>query len=1034
MTRIVKFGRNASVPATRRRSRMGKPECVRLEDITLLSAYLYVDYGDNFAGGVLQGADVTVGNLYSHTASGGADIHGPRLSDNQNNDFADGTSLVLTSFSTFYTGLGTLTPAQIVQMRATIDAMVQRVYEPYDVTVIDLSAAGTTVNGHLVTAAASFDDVSRTLAASGGHDSYVFVAQAIIGGTVADPTTDPTQFPQNGYGGIASALDIGGNNDHIGTALALLKSTYQENKVGQTVAHEAGHLFGLAHAWRSDKGDDPDPRASVPTKDQLDLYHDFDTMSYLAFSGVSAFSRVPTTADKVLDGGNWVPNLDPNVLNTTPNPYEHFKADPNVGASQVEYVTGTGAHDVITIAKTGATTALVTVQPFFDTAYTNAITVPSQATATYSYSIDTTKPIIIDGGAGNDRFVIDGDLGTTITVRGDTWSNDPSGKADTLIVLGKGAAGGVFVPGTNDQKSLAGGSEDLRGQITIGSTVISFLEFTHDSGVTVSDVQDFVYQTPPVPAGGSGGDDLTINSPAAGQNRISGSTSGVTVVPLTFFNITNFTIDSRTNHVGGLYGDSYTINNPDGPALVASGLRDFTIQSSAGNDVLTVNANDFRLPVAGGEFLFDAGTGHYGPPGNSPASNLRGLISFDRIVVNADVDYQIRDVGTLAADRTPPEGLLSIAAAGSGQASSALLGSIRLIGVEAGSLTGGASNNRIDGSGFSGALVLAGLDGDDTLIGGSGDNDLYAGGGNDLMIVGPDVFANPGLGSQNQVVLRGGGHNVLHGGTGSNTFLVNLNGTAELIGGTGANLFIVNNPAVGVRDPVGGLTVQGGGTPNDVLRIVGGGGAGYNQAYLLGPEAGEGAIVTTNNFVTDGPTISQFIRYSGISVIDDSSAVDKFMVVPNSTTAAIGGVSGDDLASGTIHPTVGGFAFGEIRFSNKLDPTVLPEANGQLIRPTPPLPMMLPAMLPAAGPAPIAVSAPASPTVVPTTTAIVAAPTSATPPVTTQPVVVQTPTKRPARPRHAKHQTPRRPPVRHRKPVAKHSTTPKGPMALLHRA
>ena len=1109
--------------------------CERLEELTLLSAYLYIDYGDNFANGTLQGSGVTTDALVSHTASGGVNINGPQLTDSAGKNYAAGTTFLLNSFSSFY-------GASAATMRQTIDALVQRAYAPFDVTVMDLTAAGTTVNGKTVAAAASLDDESKTLAASGdGHDSYVFVAQAIINGTVADNTHDPTQFAKHGYGGIASVLDfnnnLAGNNTHDGTALALLRSDYGVNKLSQTIAHEAGHLFGLTHTWRSDAGVSPDPRVSVGAyRAQLDQYSSSDMMSYTSFSGFSLFSRLPEVADQASDDTD---NTNTTVLNASPTPYDHFKADAGVGASNVEYVTGSGANDIITITKAGPTTATVTVQPFTDTAYTaaNAINIPGQATATYTYTINTNVPVIVDGGNGLDRFVIDGDLGTTVTVRADSYSGDPAGafKGDALVILGKGAASGTYTPGTNSQNSGAGGS-DLRGSVTIGTTRIDFQEFSTNGSVTVSDVTNFTYTTPSMPTGGSGGNDLTIGSPAAGQNEITGTTSGVNLVPfvwsddqnftvdtatndasspddtvtldaplvatglknftintgagddlftananfalpvaggaftynsgtqattqgdnlvvnatgtsagafnpdgntanngtftedgtnlqttslergevdgftnftlttpndadvmtispdlantnspdenmiagssggvgfstLSFYKTTNFTIDSLSKKVGGLRGDSYTVNNSGGAALQASGLQNFTINSGPGNDVLTVNADDLRLPVAGGLFTFDAGTGAYGD--GTAASNLRGLISLDRIVVNADVDYLLADGGTTLSDGTPipdrttSSGQLSIAPAGSGAAAGASLGSLRLIGVESATLTGGPGNNRMDASGFSGSVVLRGGAGNDTLIGGSSDNDLDGGEGDDTLYAGSDSFARPGLGSQANVLLGGGGTNIVRGGPGRNTFYANLNGTATLLGGGDDDTFIITNPTGTVTAPVGGITIDGGGQPGDTLKLIGGGGPTYNQVYMVGPAAGQGQIVTTNNYNRTGPTISQFVRFSGLAAVDDSLTADRLSIMGASASAPIDLASGTDLGSGQLRLTVGGAPFAAITFVNKTNLLVL-ASGGRVITAAAPAvqspvssPVTITTSTPVARPTPlITVSAPA---------------------------------------------------------------------------
>jgi hypothetical protein len=537
----------------------------------------------------------------------------------------------------------------------------------------------------------------------------------------------------------------------------------------------------------------------------------------------------------------------------------------------------------------------------------------------------------VDAGAGDDTLIVRAGADFALPVAGGAFTYNAGAQAtpggDDLLVHAPGASTGQFRP----DGATVGSGRFLEDGTTLFTTGLE--------RATVDGFADFALVAP------NDGDAMTITPSAGFMNRIVGSSGGVAFSALSFYDVTDFLIDSRSNNVGGLLGDHYTIDNPGGPALQADGLRNFTIRSSAGNDSLTIRAADFRLPLSGGEFLLDAGTGA------GPGSNLRGLISLDRIVVEADVDFLLTETGAPWADLTHVGGLLSIAAAGSGQAGSALLGSLRMIGVEGASLTGGPSGNRADGSGFSGTLFLAGGAGDDTLIGGSGDNELVAGAGDDLMIVGPDAFAAPGLGSQNHVVLRGGGTNVLRGGPGRNTFRVDLNGTSTLIGGPDFNFFDIINPPDGVVDPVGGIEVVGNG-PDDVLRLVGGGGAGYNQTYLLGPAPGAGNIVTTNNHVPDGPTISQFIRFRGIEAIGDTIVAAKLVLLGESPAAPIGGITGADLAAGLLNPTVGGLPFGRIAFENKSAPSVQ-LADGQVVKPPAPLPLS-PAPLMLADPAPAA--------------------------------------------------------------------------------
>ena len=217
-----------------------------LEDRLLLSAVLYVDYGDAFAGGVLN---TTVGAIDNTTSGSNPNIDGPRLTDSAGKNYSDATTVAITSFNTVY---GTNTTERDGD-RATMDAMVKRFYAPLDIQVVDLTTTAQTVPGTSVNvqAAASLNDVSNTLGLLGSHDSYVFVGLFAIGAT----NDNPANFATNGYGGLATGTDIGGNNNNDGTALVMMRNfanRYSEQFLGDQVAHESGHLFGLVHC--ADRG------------------------------------------------------------------------------------------------------------------------------------------------------------------------------------------------------------------------------------------------------------------------------------------------------------------------------------------------------------------------------------------------------------------------------------------------------------------------------------------------------------------------------------------------------------------------------------------------------------------------------------------------------------------------------------------------------------------------------------------------------------------------------------------------------------
>ncbi|QDU28395.1 Bifunctional hemolysin/adenylate cyclase precursor [Anatilimnocola aggregata] len=105
--------------------------------------------------------------------------------------------------------------------------------------------------------------------------------------------------------------------------------------------------------------------------------------------------------------------------------------------------------------------------------------------------------------------------------------------------------------------------------------------------------------------------------------------------------------------------------------------------------------------------------------------------------------------------------------------------SFNLQGITVAELEGGAGNNVMDASGFSGTAVLNGLGGNDILFGGSGD-DWLTGGTSDDIVVG-----NAG----NDTLVGNAGRDLLIGGTGAD------NGEADLIppgidGGGGDDLLI----------------------------------------------------------------------------------------------------------------------------------------------------------------------------------------------------------------------------------------------------
>src|SRR6185503_18482951 len=82
-----------------------------------------------------------------------------------------------------------------------------------------------------------------------------------------------------------------------------------------------------------------------------------------------------------------------------------------------------------------------------------------------------------------------------------------------------------------------------------------------------------------------GADVITIDSPAAGQNRISGTSGGVAFESITFKNVGTVIIDTGTNDSAGSQDD--TINFVGN--LAALGLTQVTVRTGAGNDKIDLS-------------------------------------------------------------------------------------------------------------------------------------------------------------------------------------------------------------------------------------------------------------------------------------------------------------------------------------------------------------------------------------------------------------------------------------------------------------
>ncbi len=191
----------------------------------------------------------------------------------------------------------------------------------------------------------------------------------------------------------------------------------------------------------------------------------------------------------------------------------------------------------------------------------------------------------ISGGPEPDTVTFDFSQGNPITSDGIFFF--ANGGGDLLRLVGTGTESGSYLPSASTPGA---------GAMVVGGGSIEF------SGLQPVEVSGFATYTLTTP---NSNDIVLVDTPAAGKNRISGTSGSVAFESLTFSSVTTVTLDTGAND-DLLPDDAVTVANG---GLVATGLQHFIVSTGAGADVLTINTPSYTLPVAGGAFAFDGGSG-----------------------------------------------------------------------------------------------------------------------------------------------------------------------------------------------------------------------------------------------------------------------------------------------------------------------------------------------------------------------------------------------------------------------------------------
>lgn len=357
------------------------------------------------------------------------------------------------------------------------------------------------------------------------------------------------------------------------------------------------------------------------------------------------------------------------------------------------------------------------------------------------------------GSGGNDTLMGNADADSMLGGDGDDVVNGNSGD-DT----GFGGEGNDTLLGGSQADSLfgEGGNDTVRGQGASDDTV---------SGGAGDDIID----------GGPGpstleetadGDFTLVSGAVAGEGTLTGTATGTDMLVeieqarLTGGDSAN-TIDT-SGFTGPVTldgaGGNDILTGGDGGATITGGAGDDTITSGTGNDDLRggddndqINGGDGVDTLSGdaGDDSLDGGIGNDVLNGLAGSDTLTGGLgddmldggdADDRVSETADTDFVLTDTAL----------------------TSAATGNDTLTSIEGGILTGGAGDNSIDASAFTGVSTLNGGAGDDTLAASAQASVLAGEAGNDSLTGGAQNDVITG-GTENDTINGAGGDDSLNG-------------------------------------------------------------------------------------------------------------------------------------------------------------------------------------------------------------------------------------------------------------------------------
>ena len=418
--------------------------------------------------------------------------------------------------------------------------------------------------------------------------------------------------------------------------------------------------------------------------------------------------------------------------------------------------------------------------------------------------INPVTPLQVTGTSGDDTVTFDFSNGNPIPSSGAIFNGGGSGSSGDKLIL----ANGTFDSVTHVFFDASSGKILMQLGATV--SVLSYQAVTQ----AISDLLTVTHRTYQFAATS---DNASLADNGTLGDGVSKLTSVSTSTPVGFSapsaSLTFQTKDGNDTltlaAVDSLFAATVSVSGDNGHDLLDASQLTFnvslqgnvgadTLRGGAGNDDLNGNSEDDSIDGGAGSDSIQGGAGNDALLGAAGDDTVLGQGGND--AVTGGLGNDLLDGGTSTGDV-----LVDSADANLTLSNTQLLGigTDVLIGFESANLTGGAGNNTLNATGFTGAgaVTLDGAGGNDTLLGavsrinvlngGDGQDSLKGGSVKDTLSGGAGNDSLLGMGD-NDKLFGEDGNDTLLGGTGSDT-LDGGTGTGDLIVDTGNVNFTLSN-------------------------------------------------------------------------------------------------------------------------------------------------------------------------------------------------------------------------------------------------